>query len=231
MHRRLAGWFRSLRRRCLRGLRRRLRLRLGRYAFGFRRDRRDRWRGSSGRCIEIDWLGCRHTCRQGGGHRRHSGSLLSRDDLRGRRRRRNDSVEHGGEGLLELARIGRGNEGSAGRSGDTTQGLELIGLVVEADHVDAEALRLLLQRDGRRADVGVAGIAAIGDEDDIEPALRLSGLGGVAQSGGNGGLAFRLDLVEELALRCESKLARLRQDLAVGAVRRLAMAEGNEPER
>lgn len=183
-----------------------------------------------GRRPEVDGLGGCCSRGQGGGHRRNSGTALGCDRLLGRRRRSGDSVEDGGEALLEFARIGRGDEGSTGRAGEATQRLELVCLAAEADHVDAESLRLLLQRDGGRADVGVAGIAAIGNENDIEAAWRLRCLGGVAQSGRNGGLAFRLDAFEELALRLGGELAGLRQDLAVGAVRRLAVAEGDESE-
>src|SRR5262249_28204769 len=61
-------------------------------------------------------------------------------------------------------------------------------------------------------------------------ALRRRGLGGVAQSCGNRRLTFRLDPAEQLVLRFSGKLSRLRQHLAVCAVRCLAMAESDKPE-
>ena len=156
---------------------------------------------------------------------------LGGDGLRRRRPRCRDGVEYAGQPLLELAAIGGDGEAAAGRLGEAAQWLEVVDLVGEADHVDAERRRFLLQRGGGRADIGVAAVAAIGDQDDVEAALRRCGLGGVAYRRGDGGLTFRLDLIEQLALRCKRKLAGLGQHFAVGAIRGLAMAEGNQPER
>ena len=114
--------------------------------------------------------------------------------------------------------------------GETAQRLELLRLVAEADDMDAQARCLFLHRHGGRTNIGVARIAAIGDENDIKPALRQCPFGGVAKRGRDRGLAFGLDLGEQLALRLGGKRAGFRHDLAIGAVRRLAMAKNHEAE-
>src|SRR6185295_17563456 len=61
-------------------------------------------------------------------------------------------------------------------------------------------------------------------------ALRRRGLDGVCQSRGDRRLAFWLDPVEQLPLRCRGEFSRLCQDLTIGAVGRLAMAKDDDPE-
>ena len=61
------------------------------------------------------------------------------------------------------------------------------------------------KRGSGRADIGVAAVAAVGDEDDVEPAWRWRGLGGVAYRRGDGSLTFRLDLSSSLP--CVAKVS------------------------
>ena len=145
--------------------------------------------------------------------------------------RAGSGVEHRGEALLEFALIGRGDEGAAGRRRHAGERLQARRLVVDADHMDAQALGLLLERGGGGADIGVAAVAAVGDQHDVELAIGWRALGGIAQRGGDRGRALGLDRAQHLRLRRRRQRAGLRHDLAVGAVRRLAMAEGDEPER
>jgi hypothetical protein len=102
--------------------------------------------------------------------------------------------------LFQFASIGRSDKSPTGNCCEAGERLEFIGLAAVADHVDAQRLRLLLHSHGRRADVGVAGVAAIGDEDDVEALIFHLRLGGVAQGRGDRRLSLRLDLVEQLVL-------------------------------
>ena len=182
------------------------------------------------RCLEDHRHGAGHARRERA-KRGRRGTFFRRHGLRRGVRRAGDRIEYRGEPLFQLARIGRGDEGAAGDAGKAGERLELIGLAAVTDHMDAQRLRLLLHRRGRRADVGVARVAAVGDEDDVEALIFDLRLGGVAQGGGDRRLSLRLDLVEQLVLGGEGQLAGLGQSLAVGAVRCLAMAEGHQPER
>ena len=160
-----------------------------------------------------------------------AGPGFGRHALAGADRRRGDRIEHRGEALLQLACIGARRRRCRRLTRRDSQRLQLVGLGAKPTTWMRSAVRLLLHRHGRRADIGVAGVAAVGDEHDVEALVLALRLGGIAQGRGDRGLALRLDLVEKLVLRREGQLAGLRQDLAVGAVRCLAMAEGDEPER
>ena len=141
-------------------------------------------------------------------------------------------IENRGEALLELVLIGRRDEGAAGHSRHTSERLEARLLVVEPDHMDAQALGLLFQRGGGCADIGVAAIATVGDQHDFELRVcRLRVFGGVAQGCCDRSRALRLDRAEHFRLRLRGEHSGLRQQLAVGAVRGLAVAEGDEAER
>ncbi len=148
------------------------------------------------------------------------------------RARTRGGVENRGERLLEFVLIGRRDEGAARRRRHASERLEARGLVVQADHMDAQALALLFQRGCGRADIGIAAIAAVGDQHDFELRIRpWCGLGGIAQGRCDRSRPLRLDGAEHLRLRLGGERSRLGQDLAVGAVRRLAMTEGDKPER
>ena len=219
----LAGGFGGLGRRGLR-----CRRRVGCRRFGCRR--RDRGSGLLRRCLEDHRHGAGHARRERA-KRRRRGIFFRRHGLRRGVRRGGNRIEYRGEPLLQFAGIGRGDEGSARDAGKAGERLELIGLAAVTDHMDAQRLRLLLHRRGRRADVGVARVAAVGDEDNVEALIFDLSLGGVAQGGSDRRLSLRLDLVEQLVLAGEGQLAGLGQSLAVGAVRCLAMAESHQPER
>ena len=97
--------------------------------------------------------------------------------------------------------------------------------------MNAQALRLLLQRISGDADIRVAAVATVGDEDNVKRlARRLHETRCIADRRGDGGLPLGFDAVEELLGGVCGEGARLRQNLAVGTVRRLAVAEGDEAE-
>ena len=148
------------------------------------------------------------------------------------RARTRGGVENRGERLLELILIGRRDEGAARRGRHASERLEARVLVVQTDHMDAQALAFLFQRGSGRADIGIAAIAAVGDQDDVELRIRsLCGLGGIAQGRRDRSSPLWLDGAEHFRLRLGGERSRLGQDLAVSAVRRLAMTEGDKPER
>ena len=87
--------------------------------------------------------------------------------------------------LLQLARIGGGEELAAGALRHASKRLEcLFRLGVEADDMDAQSRRGLLQRFHRGADIGLAAIEAVGDEHDVEARGRRL-LGGLDQRRGD----------------------------------------------
>jgi hypothetical protein len=135
--------------------------------------------------------------------------------------------------LLELGRIGRGDKQATGSVGHALQCFErLFGLGVEADHMDAQARHALFQRLGRGADIRLAAVETVGDQDDVEAsAWRRRALDGLAKSGRDRFRQLWLEAGAKLKLAAggRGQLTRLRQELAFSAWRRVAMAEGHEP--
>ena len=130
----------------------------------------------AGRCWSIFrvWrLGCRRV-RRSIVATRTLGGLVGGPASDGRlgRARTRGGVENRDERLLEFVLSGRRDEGAARRRRHASERLEARGLVVQADHMDAQALAFLFQRGCGRADIGIAAIAAVGDQHDFELRIR-----------------------------------------------------------
>jgi hypothetical protein len=98
--------------------------------------------------------------------------------------------------------------------------------------VDAKAWRRLFQVLCRGADIGLAAVGAVGDEHDVEAGDAFRALGGRLDERRGDRLRWhRLETVQQLGLLLGGEFAGLRQDLSVGAYRRLPVAKGHETER
>ncbi len=202
--------------------------------------------GAGCRALRLSALGLGGLHGRDLGRRRRSGRgcCLCRDGARRiwrrDRRRRNGGrlrlglgdrrLQHRRQVLLQLARIGGGVELPAGALRHASKRLEcLFCLGVEADDMDAQSRRGLLQRFHRGADIGFAAIEAVGDEHDVEARGRRL-LGGLDQRSGNWPSQLWLEAGPEqkLARRLRGELARLGDELGLGARLALAVTGGDQ---
>ncbi len=145
---------------------------------------------------------------------------------------RGDRGEHRAQARREFVRIGRNDELAAGRSGDAGKRLHIFRLLSKADDGDVQSLGLLLESVRRDTDIRVAGVGAVGNEDDVcRGGIFACRSGRIADGRSDRRLALGLDAVEEFFGRLGVETARLSENFAVRTIRGFAVTEGDEAER